>query len=212
MTNEEKYKLLDAVIEATRDNVMGGKYAKAFRNGVVCAYNRLVEAINKLVQQPSEDCISREQALLALTGMDLPTDRDKLIALFTERIQHLPPVTPTNADTREAYIKGYDYGVKDWFKSKAQPSEDCVSRQDAIDTVVFECGEWIGLAKEISKQLRQLPPVTPQRPKGKWMYKMQVMNNPYTYKCSVCNGWEKDKTKYCPNCGSYNGGNDNGDE
>ena len=36
--------------------------------------------------EPSEDCVSREQALLALTGIDLPTDRDKLIALFTERI------------------------------------------------------------------------------------------------------------------------------
>ena len=42
-----------------------------------------------------------------------------------------------------------------------QPCEDCISRQKAIDTVVFECGGWIGLAREISKQLRQLPPVTP---------------------------------------------------
>ena len=84
-----------------------------------------LEMANKaLEQQPTDaDCISRDQALLALTGKDLPTDRDKLIALFTERIQHLPPVTPTNADTREAYIKGYDYGVKDWFKSKTQPTE-----------------------------------------------------------------------------------------
>ena len=42
-----------------------------------------------------------------------------------------------------------------------QPCEDCINRRAAIDTVVFECGEWTGLAKEISKQLRQLPPVTP---------------------------------------------------
>lgn len=52
-----------------------------------------VTRLLSLEQQPSEDCISREEALLALTGMDLPTDRDKLIALFTERIQHLPSVT-----------------------------------------------------------------------------------------------------------------------
>lgn len=38
-----------------------------------------------------------------------------------------------------------------------QTGGDLISRQDAIDIVVFECGEWIGLAKEISKQLRQLP-------------------------------------------------------
>ena len=38
-----------------------------------------------------------------------------------------------------------------------ESSEDVISRQAAIDIVVFECGEWIGLAKEISKQLKQLP-------------------------------------------------------
>lgn len=51
------------------------------------------EVIRRLEAQPT-DAVSRELALLALTGMDLPTDGDKLIALFTERIQHLPPVTP----------------------------------------------------------------------------------------------------------------------
>jgi hypothetical protein len=68
--------------------------------------------------QPS-DAVSRELALLALTGMDLPTDRDKLIALFTERIQHLPPVTPrTNlAETSQDCISilnrimEYTYGM-----------------------------------------------------------------------------------------------------
>ena len=45
--------------------------------------------------------------------------------------------------------------------TKPLTCEDCISRQDAIDTVVFECGKWIGLAKEISKQLKQLPPVIP---------------------------------------------------
>lgn len=44
---------------------------------------------------------------------------------------------------------------------KQQPSDDCISRQEAIDIVEFECDEWTGLAKEISKQLRQLPSVTP---------------------------------------------------
>ena len=99
-------------------------------------------AIKALEQQPCEDCVSREEALLALTGMDLPTDRDKLIALFTERIQHLPPVTP-------------------------------------------------------------------QRPKGKW-----IMNSDYPDRliCDKCNAqfdvwhWESKQMHYCPNCGSYNGG------
>lgn len=58
-------------------------------------YERLRDIVRDgVVIEKCEDAISREQALLALTGMDLPTDGDKLIALFTERIQHLPSVTP----------------------------------------------------------------------------------------------------------------------
>jgi len=39
---------------------------------------------------------------------------------------------------------------------------DLISRQAAIDIVVFECGKWTGFAKEISKQLKQLPTVQPE--------------------------------------------------
>ena len=35
------------------------------------------------------DLIKREEALMALTGMNLPTDKDKLIALFNGRIKAL---------------------------------------------------------------------------------------------------------------------------
>lgn len=35
-------------------------------------------------------------------------------------------------------------------------ADDYIRRQAAIDIVVFECGKWTGLAKEISKQLKQL--------------------------------------------------------
>lgn len=60
MTNEEKHKLLDAVIEATGDNMMGGKYYKAYKSGVINAYNRLVKAIKELEQGDAIDKISSE--------------------------------------------------------------------------------------------------------------------------------------------------------
>lgn len=41
---------------------------------------------------------------------------------------------------------------------------DLIDRQAAIDIVVFECGKWTGLAKEISKQLKQLPYAQPDVP------------------------------------------------
>ena len=40
--------------------------------------------------------------------------------------------------------------------------DDLISRQAAINIVVFECGKWTGLAKEISKQLKQLPSAQPE--------------------------------------------------
>lgn len=40
------------------------------------------------------DLISREEALMALTGVNLPNDRDKLIALFDNRIKALTTVEP----------------------------------------------------------------------------------------------------------------------
>ena len=38
---------------------------------------------------------------------------------------------------------------------------DLISRQDAIDIVEFECGEWIGLARTIIKRLDALPSAEP---------------------------------------------------
>ena len=46
--------------------------------------------------------------------------------------------------------------------SQQGTTSDLISRQAAIDIVVFECGKWTGLAKEISKQLKQLPSAQPE--------------------------------------------------
>lgn len=49
-----------------------------------------------------------------------------------------------------------------------------IDEDDVLRIVEFECGEWIGLAKEISRQLRQLPSAQAERKKGKWIKKMLV--------------------------------------
>lgn len=55
--------------------------------------------------------------------------------------------------------------------------DNSISRQSAIDIVVFECGEWIGLAREISKQLRQLPSTEPQ------IIRCKDCKHHWTHKC-----------------------------
>ena len=59
-----------------------------------------------------------------------------------------------------------------------------IRKEEAIDIVVFECGKWTGLAKEISKQLKQLPAadVAPVR-HGTWLPIVSYNN---TYKYSEC--------------------------
>ena len=90
-------------------------------------------AIKALEQQPSEDCISREEAKQFLYERIDRLNDDELYDIFSRIIDdmynELPSVTPTSEDIKEAYLKGYDYGVKDWFKSKTQPCKDAVSKQ-----------------------------------------------------------------------------------
>lgn len=77
--------------------------------------------------------------------------------------------------------------------------DDLISRQKAIDIVVFECGEWIGLAKEISKQLKQLPSAQPETAKrivGKSRDGMTLW-----YQCDMCNEPVDEQDNYCRGCG-----------
>ena len=62
MTREEHQKIVDAVINAHKDNEMGGKYAKAFNHGVQSAFNRVCEALNGIEKQSSEDTLDKIRA------------------------------------------------------------------------------------------------------------------------------------------------------
>lgn len=63
---------------------------------------------------------------------------------------------------KEAYIQGYDYGVKDWFKSKSQPCEDAISREDAIREIQDKYGDnAVGI--DIVDIVAHLPSVRPCR-------------------------------------------------
>ncbi len=189
-------------------------------------------------KQPCEDCVSRadvkEQMLKY--GFKAP---DMTVTEFVEDC--LSPVTPTSEDIKEAYDKGYEYGVKEWFEKRtksqtciedyptctecehydkekhycprfcqvikdtlaeAQPSEDCISREAVIELIGEDYGKWLPYA------IMELPPVTPQRPKGKWVEVfVETPNDPYSYgfkshKCSKCEYSPLQISNYCPNCGA----------
>jgi hypothetical protein len=102
-------------------------------------YERLRDIVRDgVVIEKCEDAVSREAALLALTGIDLPTDRDKLIALFTNRIQHLPSVTPRT--------------------NLAETSQDCISILNRIMEYTYGMltAEKIGLQHLIKSMMDEL--------------------------------------------------------
>ena len=70
------------------------------------------------------DCISRTELIQKLNAWD--SKAHSIPNYAWKVIREMPSVTPTSDDIKEAYLKGYDYGVKDWFKSKTQPCDDCI--------------------------------------------------------------------------------------
>ena len=95
--------------------------------------------------------------------------------------------------------------------------DDTISRADAID----EIARWIGYLDDdmigrIQLGLKRLPSVQPERKKGKWVHSTVYTDNRgcefAKCKCSNCGheefaiSYNVTHGKYCPNCGSYNGG------
>lgn len=61
---------------------------------------------------------------------------------------------------------------------------------------------------DVIHYVKTMPTIEPQRKTGKWINVTNDESLDEEYECSVC-GYElfySNPTKYCPNCGSYNGG------
>lgn len=110
--------------------------------------------------------------------------------------------------TTEAY-KSLQFAIK---ALEQEPCEDAISRQAVIDMTGLS--EWFDSSDSYNEfviALSDLPPVTPQPKMGHWIDKFGGV-----YRCSCCREIISIDTeiefpngityKYCPNCGSYNGG------
>ena len=77
----------------------------------------------------------------------------------------------------------------------AQPREDTISRQAAIDAVMRNACN----TQRIYEAIKGLPSEQPERKRGKWIY-----NSPVTMKCDQCGlvikDWDWHRFKFCPNC------------
>ena len=116
----------------------------------------------------------------------------------------------------------------DWLKENfytteekiyGQPKQSCADAVSRV-AVLMEVDKYLcGVPfdeKGIDEVIKELPSVTPQRPKGKW-----IMNSDYPDRliCDKCNAqfdvwhWESKQMHYCPNCGAeMSGGGEDGED
>ena len=138
------------------------------------AYSDLcMRAANK---EPYEDAISREDALLALTG-NWTELTDEIIHRFIKRIKSLPPVNPQpnkediHREREQAYMCGYEEACK---KYRKEP----------------KTGHWIEYTRVLIPE-----------PINKWEQAWYCSECGYgNQECEDGSAWLE--WKYCPNCGA----------
>jgi len=89
--------------------------------------------------------------------------------------------------------------------------DDLISRQAAIDATWFEPSytDPLNVLTEVRDRLKVLPSAQPERKTGRWIDDSN--EEEYFTNCSEC-GYQLDVRadhgyfNYCPNCGSFNGG------
>lgn len=84
-----KDEILKAVYKAWSDNTMGGKYYKAFKDGVRCAVNRLEQAL----EEQSTDAVSRAYLLnhdFIITAQNGISHR----VIYATKVEEAPSVIP----------------------------------------------------------------------------------------------------------------------
>ena len=96
---------------------------------------------------------------------------------------------------------------------EAQPSEDCISREAVQDLISRWLSDYLldetrEALETINYKVGDMPSVTPQRPKGKWIRVVDKAGH-WVWECD-CKWQQRFATNFCPNCGAYMGGGEDG--
>ena len=90
---------------------------------------------------------------------------------------------------------------------------DCIDRQTIINLLTSRAETLRGLygdlgsaASGVRKLVQTLPSTEPERKKGKWVVKEKDWRKQQSWnECSECGFTTSRQYNFCPNCGSYNG-------
>ena len=107
-------------------------------------------------------------------------------------------------------VESFDKAVK--FANKMLDNDDrTVTLNDVLNIdfkrIILTCAKPADIIRE---KIKQLPSVTPQRLKSHWEYR-DIANSTITgYWCDNCHIGSSKAYDYCPSCGAYMVGDDNG--
>jgi rubrerythrin len=119
----------------------------------------------------------------------------------------------------EDSLKGFEEEIakleREWGIEEIEPCDDCISRE-AVEEITFQEPSYTdpyNVLTEVRDKVRDLPSVTPERPKGKWIHRedMDYLDENKVmhihFMCQDC-GFIHDfidghtaQYKYCPSCG-----------
>lgn len=129
--------------------------------------------------------------------------------MTNEELKNMPSIIDTLLDdaitdsTRQKVKDNLTEVCKLAIKAlEAQPSEDAVSRSELMKLYKEWQPRLATNVCEFEQALEDLPSVTPERPKGKWIWDLRMG----LHKCSVCSKFCDFDYLYCPNCGAEMGG------
>ena len=92
----------------------------------------IVERKTHIPEDINDDCVSRREVLMCLTGVDLPDDAVKLISLFSKRIKELPPIPPKKVCVAEVKVERDE--VEQLIAEKVEEIKQAIcSREMEID-------------------------------------------------------------------------------
>ena len=134
---------------------------------------------------------------------------------FRKRLQEGDKPQFFDAEENEKDIEAFEMAIK---ALSAEPCEDAISRQAARKIILDEFEGWptdeeVAQLKRLTKQIDDLPSVTPKQRTGWWIMTGGCFKG-YSclsyFECSCCHKSSLEKGCFCPNCGAKMEGEQNG--
>ena len=199
MTRDEAISIMNVIVHMLEPQYDTDRIEEAVEMAIKALEQQPTDAVDRVTIKEYLESFGTAYELGKEKGLDIALD---ILGKYTE--------------------EGNEKIIRDLPSKTPQPYEDCVSRSAVLAIAGDSCLDLDSYedTREFCDEIQALPPVTPPHPKvGHWISldtgKPSHLKDGMTtegVKCSECGEWLIASVeyacygRYCPNCGSYNGG------